>query len=364
MSTTGKIRHISTGNQLLKDLLRLNPIYGGRQVIITGKMGTGKSSLLVKFALNDLEKGAYIIWRGRTTDSFHYFPNWTELVKILHHENDDVHVYVTPFGSKKATEVTDQLEMDTYKRAGDILQKAEKDRINVVIEPTFYEISKDFVTYLYAKARIRLTETERKGSQFGTLLWFEFHQQLLERTDSEWWTVFYDEIDDVFPANPSGVLWHLIAWAQLNLKDFRKSLVSMFGTAHNYSDIDYRIYKKIPTKIYLAGAQVPKDSLLYKQAVQSVERGQAKIEWDNKYGEISNLKPLPIPKARLVVHRYWTAEIPNIGYSFADMQAELSKVIIEQGKAKAYELLEQWRREGKVDRNYYYYFKDIIKNHP
>jgi len=361
---TGKLKHLEIGGNLLHDLLEFNPYYGGRQVLITGKMGTGKTTLLSKLGENDLAKGAYVIWRGRTADGFHYFKDWESRVRILHHKNDQIRVFISKFGHNKSLEVTERLEMVSYSSVSDLIRKVKKEVINVVFEPTFFTISKDFMVYLYSKARIKLSEADRKGAQFGTLMWFEFHQQLLERLDSEWWTVLYDEIDDLFPSNSSGILWHLIRWAQLTFKDFRKSLISMFGTAHNYSDIDHRIFEKIPTKIYLAGAKVPKNSLLYKNAIQSIERGQAKIEWDNKYGEISKLSPYPVPKERLIVRKVWTAEIPDIGYALVDFVAELTKTIEDYGKQKAYDLLEKWRREGMVDRNKYYYLKGLIKNAP
>lgn len=286
MSGTGRAAQI--GAELLNKLEERNPGRGGRLVMITGEQGAGKTSLMGRLALRFRGK-EYVIWRGRFLAQWHKFPNWEKNVQILVHEGDEVEFLKMP--CEGPAEVID-VPVVRYKDAKDALQKLRKDKINVIYEPASYKISQELAQDVKERTG-RVIPPEKLEEDRPVYFWFELLYSLLTRDDREWYAVFIDEADDVFPEIAPGAQFALQDWVKDILKDLRKALISLVLSTHTVANVDWRIRTKIPAYIYLRGAQVRRGSKVKQGYISMLDDGYAYIDW-GMYG-IFRFDYLPWP---------------------------------------------------------------------
>ncbi|MCD6131178.1 MAG: hypothetical protein J7J61_03625 [Candidatus Hydrothermae bacterium] len=349
--------HAAKGHELIEKLLNQDVNYGGRQCLILGTVGSGKTTLMLWLAQILRERGEWCIWRGRDVDGYHMLPDWGKKVKILHHEKDEIHIYKVKVGSTEYGEITDYLKIEKYSCVEDLIQKLEQDKINVIYEPSFWQISEDLAIYILQKTGIRISPWQLREMK-GCYFWFEFFEKLLTRKDRRWVSVFVDEADDLIPQNPNGLQWKLQEWVKNSVKDFRKSLISLFLAVHNAEDCDYRIIRKVPIRIYLQGARPLGDSLMTDKNIGlKLNLEEGKIEWKGYgYGgfKYSALKQRDYV---IIVDKIWRGQPPTLEIDRRKSRSiiqEVREIAEREGIEEAMKHAEKLWRDGEITRRYFY----------
>ena len=232
---TGRAMFARKGEELLSKLLTQDPQYGGRLALITAPQGAGKTTLMLRFA-ESLMKREYVIWRGRDLAQFYRLPNWQRRVKIFAHKHDNVTFYKLKHGSEDAEEL--KLHIVKFETPDDILHQMEKEKMNVVFEPSFYQITEELALEVLRRSGLRIAKKQLKEMK-SAYFWFEFLYRLLERPDRRWISVLIDEIDDTFPETPTGLQWKLQAWVKDIAKDLRKAFITLIGSTHTNTCLLY-----------------------------------------------------------------------------------------------------------------------------
>ncbi len=294
---SGKQILAMNGAELLEKFLSRNPGYGGRVGMITGEQGSGKTSLMLHFA-RKLAGKEYVIWRGRFLVQWHKLPDWEKKVRILTYKDDNIEFLKLPYGGGGA-EVLD-IPVVRYRDAKDVLNKLDKNYINVIYEPPCYRISEELVEGVKERTGYAILP-EKLEEEKPHFFWFELLYRLLTREDRDWYSVFIDEVDDIFPETPTGARFALQAWVKDILKDLRKALVSLIASTHTIRNVDWRIRTKIPTYIYLRGAEPRPGSKIKSQYLLLMDPGYAYIEW-GRYG-VFKFEYLPQPNYDVLVRR-------------------------------------------------------------
>ena len=348
------------GEELLNKLLSQDPQFGGRLVLITAPQGAGKTTLMIRLA-EALVGKEYVIWRGRDLAQFHRFPDWRKRVKIFVHKHDEVRFYKLKHGSEEAEEV--KLNVTKCEKPEDILKQLEKGKLNVVFEPSFYRISQELALEVLRRSGLRISKkqlAEMKSAYF----WFELLYRLLLRPDRRWMSVLIDEIDDTFPETPTGLQWKLQAWVKDISKDLRKAFITLIGSTHTNTHVDWRIRSKMQARIYLAGAQLEEDTLIGdKNATLKLPQGRAIIEWYGLgYGGFEFSK-LPERDYDLLVRKTWTGPMPELeqGGRRRGAAQEVREIAREQGVEAAIKFIEDLKARGEVSRTWAWELKKKIK---
>lgn len=294
---------------------------GGENCCVIGKMGSGKSTLVIQMAefvrcIPDHSREEYInhifnvegkeyfdepkgygetvLWRGRKYDYWNClipknwkksFPNYAFEPKpvVLHiHEDDDL-----KFHHKIGTEVFEvpnMPEIRRYKGADDLFDHIEQGAINAVYEPQAYVLHPSLVRKLKAKKMDpKVSDDENIGEYIYVpppVFWFEFVERILEKKGNEFYSIIMDEFHQVCPANPVGDMWHLIDWFSNSFMDIRKNNVSLFISTHQHSLVDWRILDRTGHFIWLPGSKISRsNSMIYNpNLVTRLTKGQGLIE--------------------------------------------------------------------------------------
>lgn len=353
--TSGQLIHKTKGFQILKYLMTRSE-EGGRVAMLTGAMGTGKSTLMVHFLRSALELDKYIIWRLRPSDSITYLPDWKNRVVLFKHEMTDIELY--EFGSFGRREVTDEIKIIDYRTATDVIENLKPHVVNLVADPEFIEIDPNFRMYILRKGKVVLPDNIRFLE--GYIFWYDLLFQLVEFSDGSWRSIFIDEIDDIAPAYSLGIQWRIINWFKDALKDFRKARMSLYATAHSYTDIDSRLVDKIPTWIFFSGAKVPKRSLVNKTEPAYLEKGEVILE-DAKIGFGRARFPPLKTDSILVVKTSWKGEIPDI-YKLGFYVGQLVDTAYDGGISVAQKLLDAMISQKKIPHNLYPSLKELLRS--
>jgi len=294
---SGKELLAKNGAQLLEQFLKRNLAYGGRVGMITGEQGSGKTSLMLIFASQFVGK-EYVIWRGRFLAQWHKLSNWQEKVRILVHKHDTIEFLKLPYDGGESEVLN--IPVVRYESAKDVLRLLRKDKINIIYEPPGYRISEELVRDVKERTGLVIWP-DKLEEEKPAFFWFEMLYRLLTREDRDWYSVFIDEVDDIFPETPTGAQFALQAWVKDILKDLRKALVSLIVSTHTVRNVDWRIKTKIPVYIYLRGAEVRPGSKIKPQFVLLMDPGYAYIEW-GRFG-VFKFNYLPHPDYDILVRR-------------------------------------------------------------
>jgi len=348
MSLKGKHKFARTGAELLEKLLTQDPSFGGRLALITGPQGAGKTTLMLKLAEKLIGK-EYVTWRGRDLAQFHRLPNWKSRVKIFVHEHDEVTFLKLPHSGEEGEVIT--LPVVKYNTPEDIIKSVEKDKLNVVFEPSFYRISEELALEVLRRSGLKISKkqlNEMKSAYF----WFEFLFRLLERPDRRWFTVMIDEIDDTFPETPTGLQWKLQAWVKDITKDLRKAFISLIGSTHTNTHVDWRIRSKMQARIYLQGAQLEDDTLMKdKTAPLKLKPGEALIEWYGiGYGAFK-FSSLPPRDYDLLVKKKWYGPMPKLEEDRrrdGSIAQKIKEIAETEGVEKAIQVLNELKQTGEI----------------
>jgi len=348
MDNLGIVALKTFGASLMEKLIKQNPNFGGRLALITGPQGTGKTSLLIHFAML-LYKDEIVIWRERIPPQFHKIPDWQNITKLYFHESTEPEFYLIDLKTNKPTKIG--LEYEYYKDIDDLLGKLKKGYINVVFGPLEYRLSDEMLGVLENQYGLKITKKDLKEMK-ASYFWFEVFYKLIHRIDREWISVIIDEVDDLFPENPAGFQWKLQNWLKDMIKDFRKARISLFASTHNANNVDYRIRSKFQFFIYLKGAEPLENSMVRKELILRLGFGQAIIEWGN-FG-IFTFQPVPQPDYDIMIklnkRKIQLKEIKVEKYHISKYIMYVAKF---EGIERAIEVLEHLLKTNQISYDHY-----------
>lgn len=295
--------------RLLNEIRIHNANVGGTMTGIIGSKGSGKTHFLTRLAHQVLfmhpstgqPTRETVIWRGRTLDywSWMYEPDFEwEMPAFrrkvyVHYHADDTPTFIDELGTRIRFP-PDALR--TYHRPTDLRENLVPGEINIIYEPTKYDMSRAMHDLLVARS------CSKKGTMDGieydpALWWVEFLFFLLQFKKAGFVTVIVDEADEVFPANPSGIRWHLQGLFCDTAKDFRKANISFIFSIHDYTDLDYRLRSKTQYYGYMRGARPKPGSMVRRTTTIMLPIGDIIMERDG-YGTTNLGKLVERPRVR------------------------------------------------------------------
>lgn len=223
----------------LREILEKDTAHGGKEALILGKPGAGKTGLLLALA-SKLTGEEICIFRGLNSCQALRFPGHLNIIAYqCRPKFYDAHGNEIEF---KVGKINSSYE--------DLLKACEVEKLNVVYFPH---------------------EKERN-------YWMAFSRFLVRRFQSKYQSnfvsLFIDEFEDIMPAPETGTAGHIRDF-MASLKEFRKSKVSLYCATQQYFDLHWRGLGKINYRIYLRGAFVPKREARVDQAgVDSLPMGR------------------------------------------------------------------------------------------
>ena len=118
-------------------------------------------------------------------------------------------------------------------------------------------------------------------------IWMDFLHYL--RSVGDWVHVFIDELSEISPAFTSGELFKQIGRFSIDLKECRKTMLNIHCNTQSLPDVDHRIRTKIMIRIFLPGAKTGKESRLSQQALDNLMENpkfgnEAYIESSGRFG--------------------------------------------------------------------------------
>ena len=164
--------------------------------------------------------------------------------------------------------------------------------VNVVLEPSSYEPSEEFMQALVRKSLVSEKKIRRMDLDPG-LWWVEFCWWLLFNKGTEGISIFIDEADEIFQRSPSGIRYHYQSLFGSLARDFRKRLISFFMTLHNWSDSDWAVTSKANYFGWMRGRRPPQFSQVarYEGLIAALETGT--VIWE--HGGYGGMTPARIP---------------------------------------------------------------------
>lgn len=282
---------------------------GGKMVAILGSKGSGKSHFLTRLAhqmvflhpAKQILQRETVIWRGRSLDywSWMYEPDFEwegpefRRKVYVHYSINDTPQFINEIGDPI------QFPPDAlrpYRTVVDLHTNLALGEINVVYEPTKYQMSRAMHDLLLARSCSKHHALD--DLEFDPALWWvEFLFYLLQFKKAGFLSVFIDEADEVFPANPAGIRWHMQGLFCDAAKDFRKANISFIFSMHDTTDLDYRLRSKTQYYGYMRGARPNNGSMIPRTTLILLPIGDIILERDG-YGTTNLGKLTERPRVR------------------------------------------------------------------
>ena len=221
---------------------------GANQILVQGRMGSGKTTLMRAYAYQAIQKDHAVIWRARPNkDQWHLLPGET---KIL-----------IPQGSEIEFSQEIKQDLHTYSGPSDIIRKIHKG-LNVIIEPN-------------------LTKP------WDAIFWLSFWNFLNQRKKFSWVTMIYDELKDTFPSQSYGPYYFIMPQVSSVFRDMRRSRVEFMATIHEPKDIHWEWIGKFRSVIYMHGSQRIPGRRVRQGIISHLEPGRVICEVDDEFADVS-----------------------------------------------------------------------------
>lgn len=234
---------------------------GGCTDEILGPQGTGKTSLMLTYAMRVMQKNPdeIVIWRDsyQSPIQFNRINRWEIFVE------QGVELEIKDINKNQIVD----LPITFFKNFEELANMVKPKQLNVVY------VCDQIIGYIQLINYFKKT----KG----------------------WQSIFLDEYEDIAPINCSGPKYNLIGALGNEMKNLRKGLISLFCNTQSKSQIDWRIRDTFMIETYLSGAKKDKYSSVYQQAINGLEKGVAWLSWEGKFGRINF--PAVVPREPIYV---------------------------------------------------------------
>lgn len=215
---------------------------GGTFSLITGSMGSGKTSALLTFYERTKEKdpNCKCFFSNPYNSPVQSFRLGMDKVKIFVKKDVSVTFHDR---NNKGRDITNDIDITYFKDYKDLYNKASKDKCNTV----FFGKRKD---------------------------WMGFIHYL--RSVGEWCSVFIDELSEIAPLNIGGKQYRTIGEFSKDLKEVRKCLLDVHCNTQAVNDIDWRVLTKVMVKVFLPGAKPDSSTIVYSSVIKSLKEDKKK----------------------------------------------------------------------------------------
>lgn len=261
------------GKKLLRDLLRPEDGFGGHLTLISGPIGTGKTSLLLTLAKKFADAGYYVIYRGREAFELYRLPGWEKRTEVYVPKNHVIHFI-------EHNERSKELKISTieYSDMNELLANVQPGKINVI-----FSCQKPNERWLRQHVNSELINESLAYRE--TAFWVELFDCVIKQLAGKKVVIMIDEGHELFPAGNTGLLWHLIDIGKRKIADFRKYKLNLIMSTHDPSDLDWRINRKFDFAIYLRGSRTLR-RLVRQKYTYRLDGNAAFIEGPAEFGLI------------------------------------------------------------------------------
>ena len=234
---------------------------GANQILVQGRMGSGKTTLMRAYADQAIRKHHAVIWRARPNrDQWHLLEGER---KILVPEDSQVNF---------SQDIQDQLH--EYSGPADLLRKLHGG-LNIVIEPN-------------------LTKP------WDAIFWLSFWRFLNQRKRFTWATMIYDEVKDTFPSQSYGAYYFIMPQVSSVFRDMRRSRTEFMATIHEPRDIHWDWVGKYQTVIYMHGATRINGRRIKQGLISHLESGHILVELRDEFADVRlNIPDSQYPKSHI-----------------------------------------------------------------
>jgi len=282
------IRVEEHGKKLIRELLHPDNGFGGHLTLITGPIGSGKTSLILALARAFADSGFTVVFRGREAFEIYRLPKWREKTLIFVPKNHKIRFIEHDHTTKELN-----IPYEEYENIGDLLQKIKPGKINLVFHAK--EINEKWF-----KPHFLGEDVKEAKKYIETIWWLEFFDKLIKKLASRKVVVIIDEAHELFPSSTTGLLWRLLEFAKSKIADFRKYKKNLILATHDPSDLDWRINRKFDYAIYLRGAKTLK-RLVWQRYTYKLDDDGAFIEGPSEFGIIHFKK---LPEKRIIIAQW------------------------------------------------------------
>jgi len=310
---------------------------GGMIILIIGEPGAGKTFGLSRMVEIDIENGRIPLWTGQKSCQWIVPAAQGIPVTLWIHDTIESYEFFTT-GSKKAG-IDEQkvkleakkdldIKLETFEEPEEVVEDIHTERLNVYLIPGAGGSEKD--QYFFQKKN------------------YELAKALVERRYGDHVTLNIDEIQRVAPDKTKKPFHELQTERFPNAwQDFRKNSVSMRGTGHGYSEINWRYYNNKANGIaYMQGGKVHGN---HQQIDQGIVNGMKRGEYVVNGFEAGEFKLPESPKTvfgwirdheDVELKMDYSANIPDIRPTPDDVESVLKDLPIQ-----ADDLTEIWTVE-------------------
>jgi hypothetical protein len=232
-------------------VLARKPEFGGVTMLVSGALGTGKTSFLCHVARRVLERQAageappeLVFWREERGPCQWY--------KFLDHRPEVPVKVLVPEGEVEFIG-EDSPRYETFRTFTELYRKAERGKINV-----FYLDDERLVGFL----------------------------EHLENRTFGWASVFLDEVEGLAPYGASGAVFRTAKRFKDVLKHARKSRLSVYADTQAAQDVFWQALSKFKAYGFLQGSRPLPWTPVWKSAIAALEVGEAWVTVGGFYEKV------------------------------------------------------------------------------
>jgi hypothetical protein len=239
---------------------------GGMIILIIGEPGAGKTFGLTRMVELDIQNGRTPIWTGQKSCQWIIPAAQNIPVTLWIHETIKDYEFFTTASKKQGIKeqkimIDRKTDLDVkikrFSEPEEIVKNIDTERLNVYYIPGSTGGEKE--KYFFQKKNLELAEA-LNNRRYG---------------DHITWNI--DEIQNIAP-DLTKKPFHDLQMVQFpsQWQDFRKNSVSMRGTGHGYSEINWKYYNNKANGIaYMQGGKVHSDhSMIDQNSVNRMKRGE------------------------------------------------------------------------------------------
>lgn len=315
---------------------------GGMIILIIGEPGAGKTFGLTRMVELDIENGRIPLWRGQESCQW-IIPAAQDIpVTLWIHETIKDYEFFTTGSLEAGIEEQSitiyrksdlDVEIKRFEDPEEIVDDIDRDRLNVYYIPGSGGTEKD--KYFNQKKNLELAEA-LNNRRYG---------------DHITWNV--DEIHRIAP-DMRKKPFHEIQMQRFpdQWQDFRKNSVSMRGTGHGYSEINWKYYNNKANGIaYMQGGKVHGDhSRIDQGAVNDLGRGEYVVNgWEPGEFKLPDNPKKVFGWIRdhedVELKMDYTAEIPDIRPTPEDVESVIEDLPIDAEDLRSLWTVEEYAEE-------------------